>query len=112
MNIHDLATPYALNSLEPDERTDFEAHLESCDECRMEVSEALAVTARLGAAEYSDPGPALRASVLGGIGDIKQEPPPGSVAGAASTPYSMACSGGNWYGGGSHRSRIRRHSTR
>jgi len=78
MNVHDLATPYALNSLEPDERSQFEAHLESCGDCRMEVSEALAVAARLGAAESADPGPALRAAVLSGIDDIEQESPPGT----------------------------------
>ena len=78
MNIHDLATPYALNALESDERAGFETHMETCADCRIEVSEAQLVAARVGAAEAADPGPALREAVLAGIGGIEQELPAGA----------------------------------
>jgi anti-sigma-K factor RskA len=49
--IHELTAGYALDALDPDERREFEAHLDECDRCREDlasfwtVTEALAVGA-------------------------------------------------------------------
>lgn len=51
---------YVLGALPPDERTAFEAHLETCAECRGRVAEARAgaeLLAGLTAADVRDPGP-------------------------------------------------------
>jgi anti-sigma factor RsiW len=36
---HDLVAPYALDALTPDERAEFERHLDECDRCRGELRE-------------------------------------------------------------------------
>ncbi len=73
MNTHDLAAAYAMDALEPSERMEFEAHLETCPDCRFEVAELQEITAQLGAAEEATPNPQLRQSVLSGIRQIEQE---------------------------------------
>jgi anti-sigma-K factor RskA len=71
--IHELAAGYALDALDPDERSAYEAHLAECEHCRQELAsfwtttEALAVTASGPA-----PSPALRDRILA---DIRAEPP-------------------------------------
>ncbi|MFZ0014763.1 MAG: zf-HC2 domain-containing protein [Acidimicrobiia bacterium] len=37
--MHDLAAPYALDSLDPEESALFEAHLETCSRCRSQLAE-------------------------------------------------------------------------
>ena len=73
MKIHDLAAPYAMDALEQAEREQFEDHMKTCSDCRLEVTELQEVTSRLGAAEGSSPSSQLREAVLAGIGDIEQE---------------------------------------
>ncbi|MBI1349719.1 MAG: hypothetical protein GC156_01205 [Actinomycetales bacterium] len=74
-DIHALCGPYALDALEPQERADFERHLQSCSACQEELQsyrEAIVAMAD-GAAEA--PPERLRASVLAGISDVRPLPP-------------------------------------
>jgi hypothetical protein len=51
---------YVLGALSPDEHAAFEAHLETCDECRLRVAEARAATdllTGLTVTDAADPGP-------------------------------------------------------
>jgi anti-sigma-K factor RskA len=71
--IHELTVGYALDALDPDERSAYEAHLPSCASCQEELesfwltTEALAV-----AASGPAPSPALRDRILA---DVRAEPP-------------------------------------
>jgi anti-sigma-K factor RskA len=61
-----LAAPYALDALDGEERTPFEAHLAGCDLCQAEVRSFREVAGRLAtAAPPTEPPPGLRARVLG-----------------------------------------------
>jgi anti-sigma-K factor RskA len=72
---HTLAGAYALDALDEGERRLFEAHLETCDECRAEVAELTATAAYLGVASAVPPPPALRHQVLAEIARTRQLPP-------------------------------------
>ncbi len=71
--IHELTPGYALDALDPDERSAYEAHLPGCARCQQELAsfwqttEALAV-----AASGPTPSPALRERILA---DVRAEPP-------------------------------------
>jgi anti-sigma-K factor RskA len=71
--IHELTAGYALDALEPEERSAYEAHLAGCAQCRQELAsfwettEALAV-----AASGPPPSAALRERILA---DVRAEPP-------------------------------------
>src|ERR687892_1559177 len=61
---HDAAA-YVLDSLEPDERAAFEAHLAGCSECAVEVRSLLSVTGALArSVPQRTPRPELRERVL------------------------------------------------
>lgn len=63
--LHDLAAAYALDALDPDERRDFERHLEGCSRCRDEVASLRDGAARLAhAADGPEPPPELRERIL------------------------------------------------
>ncbi|MHC5560692.1 anti-sigma factor [Kocuria sp. U4B] len=66
-DLHGLAALYAVDALEPAERTTFETHLAGCVRCQAEVTDYAEVTAHLAQAVALDPPPALRATVLGAI---------------------------------------------
>ena len=72
---HTLAGAYALDALDEGERRLFEAHLETCDECRAEVAELTATAAYLGVASAVPPPPARRDQVLAAIARTRQLPP-------------------------------------
>ncbi|MFD5074223.1 anti-sigma factor domain-containing protein [Streptomyces sp. NPDC058371] len=74
-DLHTLAGAYALDALDPDERAAFEAHLDSCAECRQEVDEFAATAVRLALATSVTPPPALKGAVLRRITEVRQEPP-------------------------------------
>jgi len=65
--IHELTAGYALDALDPEERSAYAAHLSGCEQCQEELSsfwqtsEALAV-----AASGPTPSPALRERILAG----------------------------------------------
>jgi anti-sigma factor RsiW len=61
---HDDAWAYVLGSLDPDERSAFEAHLSECDECAAEVRSFRKVAAALA---YSVPRRTLTAELRRGV---------------------------------------------
>lgn len=70
--IHELTAGYALDALDPEERSAYEAHLSGCEQCQEELSsfwqttEAVAV-----AASGPAPSPVLRDRILA---DVRAEP--------------------------------------
>ena len=61
----DLAAPYALGSLDPAERAEFERHLETCASCRAEVQSFREVSGLLAqSVAHATPPAELRARVL------------------------------------------------
>ncbi|MFC8078665.1 anti-sigma factor domain-containing protein [Streptomyces sp. NPDC057307] len=73
--LHTLTGAYALHALPPDERAEFERHLEVCPACAQEVRELAATTTRLGLAVAVTPPPELKQQVLRRIATERQEPP-------------------------------------
>ena len=66
----DLAAAYALGSLEPGERSEFEGHLATCTDCQREVDSYQEVAAGLAdGAPVMNPPPALRDRVLSRVQD-------------------------------------------
>ncbi|MFE6510754.1 anti-sigma factor domain-containing protein [Nocardioides sp. NPDC057767] len=63
-DVHGLVGAYLLDALVPGERTEFEAHLAVCPECREEVDSLRAATASLAAEVAATPPVALRERVL------------------------------------------------
>ena len=71
--IHELTAGYALDALDQDERSAYEAHLEHCEQCQQELASFWTTTEALAvAASGPEPGPALRERILA---DIRAEPP-------------------------------------
>ena len=73
--IHTLAAPYALHALPDDEAHRFEAHLERCADCRIEVGELRETAARLGAATAVTPPARMREQVLARVAEVRPLPP-------------------------------------
>ena len=64
----DLAAPYVLGALEPEERSRYEAHLLECTECTALVNDLAQGVIALDQALAVEPPSDLRGRVLGGIG--------------------------------------------
>lgn len=75
VDLHQLIAPYALDALEADDRSRFEAHLALCEQCRVELVGFLSTTARLGEAEAMTPPPELRERLLTTVSSTPQERP-------------------------------------
>ncbi|NRQ50648.1 anti-sigma factor [Aeromicrobium stalagmiti] len=75
IDLHSLMAPYALDALERDERTRFEAHLDQCVDCQAELAGFMATAVRLGDAVSHTPPPALRDRLLSEITQTSQERP-------------------------------------
>jgi anti-sigma-K factor RskA len=75
IDLHQLIAPYALDALEADDRSRFEAHLALCEQCRVELVGFLSTTARLGEAEAMTPPPELRERLLTTVSSTPQERP-------------------------------------
>lgn len=73
VDLHHLIAPYALDALEADDRSRFEAHLALCEQCRVELVGFLSTTARLGGAEAMTPPSGLRERLLTTIASTPQE---------------------------------------
>jgi anti-sigma-K factor RskA len=72
---HDAAA-YVLDSLEPDERAAFEAHLAGCSECAVEVQSLLGVTGALArTVPQRTPRPELRQRVLQSLPNVVHDKP-------------------------------------
>jgi anti-sigma-K factor RskA len=69
-DFEDLAAPYVLGALEPDERRGFEAHLLECSECTALVNDLAQGAIALDQALAVEPPPDLRTRVLDGIKSV------------------------------------------
>jgi anti-sigma-K factor RskA len=74
-DLHTYVGLYALDALDGEVLTEFEQHLSTCTSCQQEVREFGATASRLGSTLAVAPPPALRASVLSAIGNVRQEAP-------------------------------------
>ena len=74
-DLHSLMAPYALDALDADERSRFEAHLDHCVDCQVEMAGFMATAVRLGDAVGHAPPPALRDRLLAEISTTVQERP-------------------------------------
>ena len=71
--IHELTAGYALDALDSDERSAYEAHLASCEHCQQELESFWTTTEALAVAATGPvPSPALRERILA---DARAEPP-------------------------------------
>lgn len=75
VDLHSLMAPYALDALDPEERSRFEAHLDQCVDCQVEMSGFMATAVRLGDAVSHMPPPALRERLLAEISTTPQQRP-------------------------------------
>ena len=73
--MHALSGAYAVDALDPDERTRFEAHLRECADCRDEVAGLREASALLGSAEAVEPPASVRDNVLAQIQGVRPLPP-------------------------------------
>ena len=86
--LREHAALFVLGALEPEERTEFEAHVAECLECAAEVRVLTAVPTMLAqAVPQVDPSPALRERVLRSVGSGDSWP-------QQATPYAGGRSGG------------------
>ena len=74
-DLHTYAGLYALDAIDGEVLTEFEQHLSTCTSCQQEVREFRATAGRLGSSMAMAPPPALRASVLTAIGNVRQDAP-------------------------------------
>lgn len=74
-DLHSLAGEYAVGSLSDEEFQQFEAHLETCPDCREEVAEMRDVAVQLSEAVATEPPLRLRDSVLEQIAHTAQDRP-------------------------------------
>jgi len=75
VDLHHLIAPYALDALEADDRSRFEAHLALCEQCRVELVGFMSTAARLGEAEAVTPPAELRDRLLTMAASTSQEHP-------------------------------------
>jgi anti-sigma-K factor RskA len=75
--LHDLSAAYALDALDEDERTAFQAHLRDCESCRAEVASFEGAVETLA---YANEGPAPSAELRSRIVQAAREEPPKVVA--------------------------------
>jgi len=74
-DIHALSGAYVLDALEPQDKADFERHLQSCAACDEEVRSLREAVALLADGATEAPPERLRASVLAGISEVRPLPP-------------------------------------
>ena len=74
-DLHSLLAPYVLDALDPDELSQFEAHLEHCPDCRTELGGFRATATRLAEAQSHVPPAALRQRLISTIASVQQERP-------------------------------------
>lgn len=74
-DLHTLTGAYALDALDADERSSFEAHLAECDTCAAEVRGLRATGAVLGMAVSRPPSEAFRRRLMSRVRSTRQQPP-------------------------------------
>ena len=75
-DVHALSGAYALDAVTDEERESFERHMAGCEACQAEVLSLRETAAVMSDLTSEEPPPALRASILDAIGDVRQLPPP------------------------------------
>ena len=75
--IHDAVGSYVVHALEEPELSEFEAHIDGCEQCSAEIREFSETLAELSLDFEVAPPAALRTSVLSAIGGISQLPAEG-----------------------------------
>lgn len=88
-DIHGLSGAYAVDAVDDVERAQFEAHLNGCSQCQIEVASLSAAAGEMALVTLVSPPPSLRASVLQGISSVRPLPPRVTSEGAAA-PESVA----------------------
>lgn len=68
-DIHDLVAAYAVDAVDNDERLAFEAHLDTCSQCRAELAELSFAVDHLAGADAVVPPAHLKDSVMSAIDD-------------------------------------------
>ena len=76
-DLHDLVAPYALDALPPDEREQFETHLETCKTCPTELANLRESAANIADAVAVTPPPGVKEAVMTAIAE--EEPPVADV---------------------------------
>ncbi len=74
-DLHSLSAAYALNALDADERSEFEAHLASCTDCERDVADFGRVAASLAQTSTATPPSQLKSAIMSQLDDVRQEPP-------------------------------------
>jgi len=72
---HALVGAYVMDAITEAERTSFERHLLSCEQCREDVRGLREAAARLGEAAAIPPRPELREQTLQAAARVRQQPP-------------------------------------
>jgi anti-sigma-K factor RskA len=72
-DMHDLVGAYALDALDESERGAYEAHLATCDECKVELARLQESAAVLAGSVSATPPPALKERVMA---EVRGEPAP------------------------------------
>ncbi len=81
-DLHMLTGAYALDALDPDERSSFQGHMASCESCREEVAGLQATGAMLGLAAAVAPDDAFGRRVMAQVRTTRQQPPLTEAGGA------------------------------
>jgi anti-sigma factor RsiW len=68
--LHESTGSFAVDALDPAERTEFEDHLASCAACQREVADFRETAAELALLSQADPPPSLRDSIMAAIQNI------------------------------------------
>lgn len=74
-DVHALSGAYALDAVTDAERDSFERHMAGCEACQEEVASLRETAAIMSDLSAEEPPPALRASVLASISEVRQLPP-------------------------------------
>ncbi len=72
---HHLTGAYAAGALDDAERAEVESHLTVCADCAREVADLRETLAELSVLTEAEPPPALRASILAAVAEVRPLPP-------------------------------------
>jgi len=75
IDLHSLIAPYALDALDSDERSRFEAHLDVCVDCQAELAGFQATAVRLGDSVNHAPPVGMRERLMAEVSVTPQEHP-------------------------------------
>ncbi len=91
---HELLGAYVTDALDPDERTEFEAHLGNCADCRAEETDLREVLAALADAHPVGPPAELEDAVIARVRATTGPAEPGEAPGARNAPSAAEATTG------------------